>query len=89
MSQSDSEVNLYPLELFPLPYTTSEAPRGLFRDVQTLTGHPDATAFDTGLDGRDVFLGRRRCVVCGASPFLQRCHIVRRSDNRAVSPMYN
>jgi len=40
------------------------------------------TAFDTGLDKRDVFLGERRCVICGDpfQPSLQHCHIIGRKD---------
>ena len=36
------------------------------RGVSTLVHVPTSTnAFDTGIDARDQFLGRRRCVICG------------------------
>jgi hypothetical protein len=46
-------------------------------------------AFDTELDGRDIFLGDHRCVICGiADPeSLQHCYIVNRSDITAVRRM--
>jgi hypothetical protein len=34
------------------------------------------TAFDTGIDNRDKFFGRRRCVVCGHSAVLEHSHII-------------
>jgi len=77
------------LNLYPLPYTALQPPPELFRDVETVSGLSDTAEFDTELDGRDVFLGRRRCVVCGEKCFLERCHIVGREDDAAVRPMYN
>ncbi|KAJ7929237.1 hypothetical protein B0H13DRAFT_1703331 [Mycena leptocephala] len=34
------------------------------------------SAFDTGIDNRDKFFGRRRCVVCGHSAVLEHSHII-------------
>ena len=84
-----SQLNI--LNLYPLHYTAPQPPPELFRDVETVSGHSDTVAFDTGLDNRDVFLGRRRCVVCGeGSPVvLEHCHIVHPTDNAAVCAMCN
>jgi hypothetical protein len=45
------------------------------------------TAFTTGINQRDTFLGRRQCIVCGASnrADLQHCHIVKVDDQKLVS----
>lgn len=50
----------------------SELPRG----VENESVQSGTTAFNAGLDDRDVFLGARRCVVCGLNAPLERCHIV-------------
>ncbi len=80
MSES-SQLNLY-----PLPYTASQPPSSLRHGVQTESGHSDTAAFDTGLDNRDIFLGERRCVVCGYQDIVDHCHIIRSSDNYVVRP---
>ncbi|KAI0295526.1 hypothetical protein BC826DRAFT_281071 [Russula brevipes] len=64
-----------PLPLYPLPYTTRLPPDELYFDVET-----SRVAFRSGIDARDVFLGHRRCVVCGTTTSLNRCHIIRRTD---------
>jgi hypothetical protein len=45
-----------------------------------------ATAFNTGIDQRDSFLGRKRCVICGMGDamVLRRCHIVGQAELRTV-----
>src|SRR5713101_3492645 len=83
-----SQLNLMQLNLYPLPYTTSQPPQELVHDIQTVSGHSDTAAFDMGLDNRDVFLGMCRCVICGhGSTGLQRCHIVDPSDISMVRRM--
>jgi len=79
------------LELFPLPYTSDQPPEGLYHPVQTVAGHSNTVAFHIGLDGRDVFLGRRRCVVCGEvdRELLEHCHIIGCMDIEVVCPMFN
>ena len=79
------------LNLYPLPYTIPQLPSGLFRYVETVPGCLDTAAFETGLNNRDVFLGTRRCVVCGESGpcILEYCHIVGRSDDEAVCLVCN
>ena len=42
-------------------------------------------AFTEALDGRDVFLGQTRCVVCGAGQ-TDHCYILPDTDSRTVSP---
>jgi hypothetical protein len=76
------------LNVYPLPYTAPQPPLKLFRGVETESGRSGTTSFDTGLDGRDVFIGQRECVVCGETnlDILERFHIVRRSDVKAVRP---
>ncbi|EIW76852.1 hypothetical protein CONPUDRAFT_110500 [Coniophora puteana RWD-64-598 SS2] len=72
------------LNLYPLPYTASNPPAELFRDIETASGRSDTTAFETDLDERDMFLGRRRCVVCGdGDRTLQHCHIIGGKDKPA------
>ena len=41
-------------------------------------------AFTEALDGRDVFLGKKRCVVCGAGQ-TEYCYILPDTDSRTVS----
>ena len=42
------------------------------------------TAFNTGIDERDVFLGRMRCVVCGVGYVLEYCHVLPRHEMQTV-----
>src|SRR5258708_35059 len=78
VSHSMSQLNLY-----AVPYTRSQAPSELVPDVEI---HSDTTAFNTGLNNRDMFHGKRRCVVCGerSRHLLERCHIIGRKDLDAV-----
>jgi hypothetical protein len=48
-----------------------------------------ATAFNTGIDQRDSFLGRKRCVICGMGDamVLRRCHIVGQAELRTWSDL--
>ncbi|KAH9980546.1 hypothetical protein BJV74DRAFT_779408 [Russula compacta] len=75
------------LHLYPLPYTLPQPPAQLFRNIDTESGPSDTVAFNRNLDDRDVFLGERRCVICGqsSSRTLQHCHIVGRLDDAAWS----
>jgi hypothetical protein len=79
------------LKLYPLPYTAPQPPSELFRDVETESGQSGTTAFNTGLDNRDIFLGKCCCVICGESgpAILDRCYIIGHSDITAVCPMRN
>ncbi|KAI0285236.1 hypothetical protein BC826DRAFT_1052473 [Russula brevipes] len=53
------------LDLYPLPYTAPQPPEGLYRDVDKVSIYSGTTTFNSRIDARDVFLGRRRCVICG------------------------
>ncbi|KAG1823355.1 uncharacterized protein BJ212DRAFT_1444544 [Suillus subaureus] len=71
-----------PLSTFSLPLLPSGLPAGYGweeRDVSVLS---TTTAFNTGVDRRDTFLGQRRCVVCGEAggAVLQHCHISKDSE---------
>jgi hypothetical protein len=77
------------LNQYPLPYTAQEPPPELFRDIVTVSGRSasDTAAFETGVNERDVFLGRRGCVVCGDTipQVLEYAHIIGSGDHEAVS----
>lgn len=77
------------LHLYPLPYTLPQPPAELFCNIETESGRSDTVAFKRALDDRDVFLGERRCVICGqsSSTTLQHCHIVGPLDDAAVRLM--
>ncbi|KAG1843357.1 hypothetical protein DFJ58DRAFT_39134 [Suillus subalutaceus] len=75
-----------PLSTFPLPLRPSGPPAGYDWEERDMEWPLSATtAFNTGIDRRDTFLGQRRCVVCGerGAP-VQRCHISRDSDPQLV-----
>ena len=44
------------------------------------------TAFIAGIDERDTFLGRRRCVICGTPRALEHCQIIWGAEPEFVSP---
>ncbi|KAH9915442.1 uncharacterized protein BXZ73DRAFT_54282 [Epithele typhae] len=62
------------LPTIPLPLAA--LPHGFQPGVQALTDASNTTAFDTGLDIRDIFLGIQRCVVCGSRMALHHAHII-------------
>ncbi|KAM6504521.1 hypothetical protein JOM56_001464 [Amanita muscaria] len=76
----------------PLPQLTLPLPNQLpdgygweNRESSTLQTTTYSTAFDTGIDDRDTFLGKKRCIVCGAQNSLVRrslhhCHIIPKSE---------
>ena len=72
-----------PLSIFPLPLPSNGPPAGYgweARDMSTST----TTSLDIGIDTRprDTFLGRPRCVICGAggSHAVQHCYITKESE---------
>ena len=76
---------MMPLSPFTLPLPTNGPPDGFDwagRHEVSIT-----TAFDTGIDRRDIFHGLPRCVICGTHfrPFLQRCHIIAQAERAVVS----
>ena len=78
---------MMPLSTFPLPLTMNGPPVGYGWEEHEMSLSSTTSAFDTGIDRRDTFLGRRRCVICGVSgrPILERCHIIRNSELDVVS----
>jgi len=66
--------------LIPLPLRPVNPPHGYGWEEREESTLSTTTAFSTGLDRRDVFLGVRRCVICGIDVALQRCHIIMESQ---------
>jgi hypothetical protein len=72
-----------------LLYTASQA-QDFVTHTQTVPGYMELMeASDMELEIRDVFLGERRCVICGiANPsILQHCCIISGSDIETVCSM--
>jgi len=56
-------------------------PAGYARSERVMSDVSTSTAFETGLDKRDTFLGVHRCVVCGRGPeTLEHCHIIPQAE---------
>lgn len=77
------------LNLYPLPHMPPLPPPEFFQDVKTLSEQSDTVAFNTGVENRDMFLGWRRCVICGDpnQATLRYCHIVGHPDKAIVCCM--
>ncbi|KAK7045999.1 hypothetical protein VNI00_006994 [Paramarasmius palmivorus] len=71
-----------PLTLFTLPLPSEGPPQGYGWENQSASESSSTTAFFTGLDDRDQFLGQPRCVVCGEDEVaaLEHCHIIHQSE---------
>jgi hypothetical protein len=74
-----------PLSLFPLPLQPFNPPAGYGWEERDSSTPSATTTFDTGLDQRDTFLGRRRCIICGEDIAVNRCHIIMESQPDVVS----
>ncbi|KAI0249131.1 hypothetical protein BJV78DRAFT_1378325 [Lactifluus subvellereus] len=68
------------LSTIPLPLPPNAPPPGYGLEDRDMSVISTTTAFKTGVDNRDKFLGLRRCVVCGISMVLQHCHIIMDSE---------
>ncbi|KAI9510834.1 hypothetical protein F5148DRAFT_1374166 [Russula earlei] len=70
------------LPQFPLPLPPNQPPSGYGWEERDFSALSSTTAFITGIDGRDKFLGRNRCVICGvsASVVLEYAHIIGQAD---------
>ncbi|KAF8837598.1 hypothetical protein BDN67DRAFT_908992 [Paxillus ammoniavirescens] len=70
-----------PLSVFPLPLPDLP-PSGYGWSDRALSILSTTTAFDTGLDQRDRFLGECCCVICGnyGHGVLEHCHIIMKSE---------
>ena len=53
------------LTSFPLPLESGAPPAGYAWSERALSKSSTTTAFNTGIDERDKFLGQSRCVICG------------------------
>ncbi|KAH9178252.1 hypothetical protein EDB89DRAFT_2111861 [Lactarius sanguifluus] len=65
---------MVPLPLFPLPLP-SQPPDGygcVERDCSAFS----TTTFETSIDRRDKFLGRKRCVICGCDDSIVLQHVI-------------
>ncbi|KAG6820292.1 hypothetical protein H0H93_002730 [Arthromyces matolae] len=69
-----------PLPTFPLPLTSGNPPSGYGWSDRDFSALSTTTAFQTGIDRRDVFFGEPRCIVCGYPKTLKYCHIIRQSE---------
>jgi len=57
--------NIPSLPLIPTPLSTGGPPAGYGWEERAIPHLTATTAFNTGIDQRDRFLGRRWCVICG------------------------
>ena len=66
------------LPTIDLPLTPGGPPSGYGWSERPLSDISTVTAFRSGIDNRDRFAGRPRCVVCGVGEIevLQHCHII-------------
>ena len=75
------------LPIFPLPLPPNGPPTAYGWEERDISLLSTTSAFNAGIDRRDVFLGRNRCVVCGNFSALQHCHIIRDSEPELVSTL--
>ncbi|KAF8585920.1 hypothetical protein K439DRAFT_1646404 [Ramaria rubella] len=68
--------------MFPLPLPPNAPPAGYAWEEHDVSLLSTTTAFNTGVNRRDIFLGRNRCVICGVFTryLLEHCHIIRDSE---------
>jgi hypothetical protein len=74
------------LSAFPLPLPMNGPPLRYGLEEREMSLESTTSAFNAGIDQRDTFLGRRRCIICGSSirDVLEYCHIVKDSDPEIV-----
>jgi hypothetical protein len=70
----------------PLPLP-NQPPAGYGWEERDFSELSTTTAFITGIDSRDQFLGQSCCVICGLHQrqLLQHCHIVPQAERYTVS----
>ncbi|PPQ89862.1 hypothetical protein CVT25_004760 [Psilocybe cyanescens] len=75
-----------PLSTFLLPLPSNGPPTGYSWEGHDMSVLSTTTAFNTGIDERDIFLGKRRCVVCGesADAMLQYCYVIKDKELETV-----
>ncbi|KAI9568036.1 hypothetical protein HD554DRAFT_811538 [Boletus coccyginus] len=71
-----------PLDTLPLPLPPNGPPSGYVAHDCDSSVSSRTTAFNTGINARDTFLGVPRCIICGESTrsLLQHCHISMRAE---------
>ena len=76
-----------PLPTFGFPLPQRAPPTGYDCSDRDLSALSTTTAFNTGIDQRDRFLGKLRCVICGdhGGGSLEHCHIIMDSEPDTVS----
>jgi hypothetical protein len=76
-----------PLPVFPLPLLPNNVPDGYGWEERDMSALSTTTTFKTGIDQRDTFLGKRRCIICGLTVghVLRHCHIIMDSEPDIVS----
>ena len=72
-----------PLEPFPLPLVA--LPEGFDWERRSISQVSTTTAFNTGIDRRDIFRGQRCCIVCGESAVVEHGYIIPESEPDVVS----
>jgi hypothetical protein len=74
------------LALFPLLLGSDGPPAGYAWSERTPSHLSTTTAFNTGLNARDTFLGDLRCVICGRDEgsVLEHCHVILSQRSKAV-----
>ena len=82
-----------PLSTFHLPLSTNGPPAGYDWEEREMSLSSTTSAFATGIDQRDTFLGEPRCIICGmlalpatfVGPIVKQCLIIRDSEPEVVS----
>lgn len=79
-----------PVHPFSLPLSLNGPPTGFGssdRTFDSLSATTRTSVFNTGINQRDIFLGIRRCIICGIrSHVLEYCHIIPPAESeRTVS----
>jgi len=75
------------LPIFPLPLPPNGPPAAYGWEERDISLSSTTCAFNAGIDRRDLFLGRNRCVVCGNFTALHHCLIIRDSEPELVSTL--
>ncbi|KAI0004450.1 hypothetical protein BJV74DRAFT_807376 [Russula compacta] len=75
---------MVPLPTFQLPLPSHGPPSGYGWSDCALSDLSTTTAFNTGLNNRDKFLGAPRCIVCGYRRSLEHCHVIMESQEFVV-----
>jgi hypothetical protein len=74
------------LTAFPLPLSTNGPPLGYGLEEHEMSLESTTSTFNTRIDQRDTFLGKRRCIICGSSirEVPEYCHIIKATNPETV-----